>query len=85
MKIYILFGRRYYESSAEYPPEVLEAIDEYSDDDNPDWIADKRKKHLESGDYSRVEIVCVDIGHGATKKIVEILNPEHIVSGEIKS
>jgi len=43
--------------------EVVEVQDEYSDDDNPDWLTDKLEEYLEEPDVVMAKIVAIEIDY----------------------
>jgi len=48
MKIHILFLQRHEDYEWQYAPEVLAAVDEYTNDENPEWFIDRCEKEQEA-------------------------------------
>jgi hypothetical protein len=53
----MLWGQRICKYPNEYAPELLEAMDEYSDEDNPGVIDEVYKKYCASGEFSAIRII----------------------------
>ena len=83
MKICMVWGQRRCQYEGEFAPELLEAMSEYTDEDNPDVIDNAYKKYSLSGDFSHVAIVEADIKVGVIEKILSTMKIElediHIV------
>lgn len=81
-KLFILFAQRRCSYPGEYAPEALEIMDEYGYDDNGVWLHEKLKEHRKKDNtIERLEIIAVDVDYD---KIIEILNPKHVLPGEVK-
>ena len=62
MKIICLFGQRIESYDGEYAPELLAAIDEYSDDENPDFMNDEEDKYNNDyDDFSFIKRIIINI------------------------
>lgn len=81
MKLYLLFGQRENAYPGEYGPELLDAIDEYTDEDNPDYLNDAYKKHSLSGQFISVIIVSTNVDDG---ELVKLLSVNEIKSTRIE-
>ncbi len=76
MKITMVWGQRHCSFESEFSPELLEAMSEYADDDNPDVINEAYKRHLASGDFSHVAIVEANIKSGVIEDILSTMKIE---------
>lgn len=76
MKITMVWGQRHCSFEGEYAPELLEAMSEYADEDNPNVINDVYKKHSASGDFSHVAIVEADVKSGVIEEILSTMKIE---------
>ena len=83
MLLYVIFGQRRCRYEGEYAPEALEIVDEYTMEENPEWIETKKKEHAEDKSFSNVEIVTIDLGKGSLDKISKILNQYPTVEGSV--
>ncbi len=72
MKLYVLMAQRKERYPGEYAPEALDVIDEWADDDNPDYMARKLEEAKESRVYENVVVVTLKV-NGA--QIMEMLRP----------
>lgn len=72
MKLHVLYAQRKEHYPGEYAPEVLAAIDEFGQSDNPEFLDDERTKAVASGDFENVVVVTLEV-NGA--KIMEMLRP----------
>lgn len=65
MKIHILFGHRKESYDGEHAPEALEVADEYTNEENPDWILCKAADAEKSQEWQTVKIVELEISQSA--------------------
>lgn len=56
----VLFGHRKEKHQGEYAPEVLEAIDQYTNDENPSWILERKEIHENTGNFQSLKIIEMD-------------------------
>ena len=68
MNILILMGQRKCLYPEQYAPEVLEAIDENGNDDNPDFLIDAERTYLESEEFDAVAIIAVEVSDSAIER-----------------
>ena len=68
MKIYAIFGDR-----GANPPELLEAIDEFSHEENPRWIDAMLSHHRSLDDHENVQVICFSVNQ---EQIESLLRPE---------
>lgn len=68
MNILILMGQRKCLYPEQYAPEVLEAIDENGNDDNPDFLVDAERTYLESEEFDAVAIIVVEVSDSAIER-----------------
>lgn len=61
MKVIGLFGQRIGRYEGEYAPELLEAIDEYGNEDNPDFLNDAETKYKNAGEFSILKRISIEI------------------------
>jgi hypothetical protein len=73
----MLWGQRKCSYPGQYAPELLTAIDEYANDDNPDYINDEFVKHQDSDEFDSLEIMSSLV---SDKEIKSLLNPKNDVS-----
>jgi hypothetical protein len=73
MKLYVLFGQRHCRYEGEYAPEALAVIDEYGDEDNPEYMQEQLATNQASKDFAFLRVIALDV-NGA--KITELLSPE---------
>lgn len=76
MKLLILYAQRKERYQGEYAPEVLAAIDEYGQSDNPEYLNGEKAKAGASGEFESVVVVTLEV-NGA--KIMEMLRPSRPV------
>jgi len=61
MIIKVLIGQRKCRYAGEYAPEVLAAIDEYGDDDNPDYMEREFNSNQGSGEFTCLKIFNIKV------------------------
>lgn len=81
MKLHVIFGQREERYEGQYAPESLDCWDEYSVEENPDGFEEAIKKHRDSKEFVRVEVVKINVNG---KQIRDILNPQHVIAGTIE-
>lgn len=69
MILYILFGQRKERYEGEYAPEALEVCDEYTMDENPAWLGEKKAEYEKDSSFVALEVVEVDMGGKAQDAI----------------
>lgn len=52
--IYTIYGQRKCRYEGEYAPELLDACDEATMEENPEWYEERLKHHRESGEFEDV-------------------------------
>lgn len=81
MILHIIFGQRVCRYEGEYAPEALDIADEFTMDENPEWLASKLAAHKANTDFDSVEVVLVKIPDSA---ITDALYPKPItVEGQV--
>lgn len=63
MDFLILIGQRNHLPRGEY--EALEVIDSHCDDENPDFMIDKRAAAIKSGEFDAVTVMRIRVPHDA--------------------
>ena len=79
MKIYVLFGQRHENYPGELAPEALAVIDEFTHDENPQWMAVKQETMDHVNEFVSTEVVAIDTGKDGFDEIKNRLagrNPE---------
>jgi hypothetical protein len=74
MKIHLIVGHRVENYPGEYCPEVLDAGDEYSNDENPVWIIDKLAEQRATKEFEAVDVITVEL---PVAVIMSRLYPQH--------
>lgn len=74
MKLSILFGQRSCSYEGELAPEAIRVADEWTMDDNPDWIQEQKAEAISWNEYESVGIVTIDIGPAGQQAISDRLN-----------
>lgn len=80
MKITLLLGQRECSYEGQYAPEVLEAADEYTMDENPEWIRKKFEEYRKSKEFTSLAYLNIKVPNSA---IDQVLNPKVIVEAEV--
>jgi hypothetical protein len=85
MKIYLIVAQRKEHYEGEYAPEVLDAIDEYGNDENAGvWITSKvneyRNPDRADSEFEAVEVIAVEV---STKAIMERLRPTGVIPAKV--
>ena len=81
MKLYLLFGQRVCSYPGQYAPELIDAVDEYTDEDNSEYFDAKYKDACSSGEFSSVIIAST---HVDSCKLDQLLSVNLIESSEIE-
>ena len=84
MILYVLFGQRECDYEEQYAPEALETCDEFTMDENPEWMERKAREVSENGEYSSHAIVEIGISKDGMLTIRDRLNKNVMVSGTVK-
>ncbi len=74
MKLYIVFTQRHCRYEGEFAPEALEVMDEWAYDENRGWLEDKAQEARDTGEFSDVAIIAIDLGRKGLEAIEERLN-----------
>ena len=85
MILYVLFAQRKCRYEGEYAPETLEICDEFTMDENPEWMENKIRDVKESGLYSGVELVEIVLLKDAAKRITDRLRNTLSVKADVLS
>lgn len=68
MDLFVLVAQRKERYEGEYAPEALAVIDEYGNDDNPDYMHDELRKQTESGDFSALAVLRLSVSSEAVNE-----------------
>jgi hypothetical protein len=68
MKVYVLMGHRKEQHPGQYAPEVLAAIDEIGNEDNPDYLIQEKKKYDDSNEFDALTVICLKVSNDAIDK-----------------
>lgn len=72
MDIYVLMGQRKCRYAGEYAPEALEVINEYGNDENPDFLIDKKKEYESSSEFDAVAVIRLRVSDAAIGAALQI-------------
>lgn len=75
MKLYVLFGQRKCTYEGQYAPEALAIADEWTMDENPQYIGEELDKYIKNKEFTSLEIIPIEV---SLKKIIELLSPPPI-------
>jgi len=81
MILKVLFGQRIESYEGEYAPEALAIADEYTDDDNPDYLLNELKKCQEDESFENLIMIEIEVDD---EKIDSFLRPINKIKGKIK-
>lgn len=73
MKVFVLFGQRPCRYEGEYAPEALAVADEWTEEDNPDYMREQLATHQASKEFAHLQVVEIWLD-GA--KLMEVLFPK---------
>ena len=85
MEIICLFLQRTERYEGEYAPELLAAVDCFTNDENPAWFEEQCKAELDKISESEIAgtaIVTVKVSHDKIRAMC--LQSDHKINGEIK-
>jgi hypothetical protein len=68
VKLYVLFAQRKQRYNGQYGIEVLAATDEFSSEDNPDWIRDTKAENEATGDFESLAVVTLEVSEAEIRK-----------------
>lgn len=77
----VLFGKQKESYKGEYASQALEIIDEYVEEENPDFLTDKLKEYQKQDIFESLAIVEIEVDE---EKIKSFLRPVNKVEGKIK-
>lgn len=80
MKLYVLFGQRKCSYEGEYAPEALSIADEWTMDENPQYMGQELDKYIKSKEFTSLEIIPVEV---SLQEIRERLLPPSPIKGTI--
>lgn len=72
MDFLILIGQRKCRYAEQYAPEALEVIDEYGNDENPDFLVEKMAEYKKTNEFDSLAVVRIRVMSAA---ITEALYP----------
>lgn len=75
MLLYVLFIQRKEQYEGQFGIEAVEIMDEYSYNDNPDYLDNKLKEYREQNDIDEAKIIPVTVNE---QDIIQILYPSKI-------
>lgn len=78
--IYLLIGQRKVAYPGQYAPEALAVADEYTQDDNPEYLLNEFTKYEKSNEFSSLKVIKVNVKEDFYKLLHP---PEPEVSGEV--
>ncbi len=81
MKLKVIFAQRKELYERQCGVEAFECMDEYSFDDNPEWLLNKLKELKDNKEFTSAEIIDIDVKES---KIRELLFPKREVEGNIE-
>ena len=61
MKIICLFGQRKCNYEGQYAPELLAAMDEYGDEENPAYLNDEEEKYVGYKDFDFMKRIIINV------------------------
>jgi hypothetical protein len=73
VKVYVLFGQRACRYEGEYAPEALAVADEWTDEDNPEYMQEQLATQQASKEFTHLRVIAMEID-GA--KLVSLLAPQ---------
>jgi len=73
MRLYILMGQRKCRYEGEYAPEALEVINEYGNDENPDFLIEKEAEYEATKEFESLAVIRVEVSSAG---IAEALTPK---------
>ena len=82
MEIICLFAQRKCRYDGEYAPELLAAIDEYGDDDNPEYIDEEKEKADKDNSLSFSKIMTITV---PDKEFNDVFFGKRTIEGSIKA
>lgn len=82
MEIICLFAQRKCQYDGEYAPELLAAIDEYGDDDNPGFIDEAKEKADKDNSFVFSKIMTITV---PDKEFNDIFFGKSTIEGTIKT
>jgi len=74
MKIYVLFGQRHENYPGELAPEALAVVDQFTHDENHQWMEDKQELMDSINEFVSTEVVAIDTGKEGFDEIKNRLN-----------
>ncbi len=80
MEIICLFAQRNCRYDGEYAPELLAAIDEYGDDDNPEFIDEAKEKADKDNSFAFSKIMTITV---PDKEFNDIFFGNIVIKGSI--
>ena len=84
MILHVLFAQRKCTYEGEYAPEALEVCDEYTMDENPEWMEEKVDELLDSDEFSAIEVIDIDLTEKGFEDIKKRLNNNMVVKATVK-
>ena len=69
MTIKCLFAQRIERYPGQFAPELLAAIDEYGNEDNPDYLTDEETKAKNSKDFTIIKRISVSVSDEDFQKV----------------
>lgn len=71
MIIYCLFGQRKESYEGQYAPELIDSVDEYTNDENPDYLNNRFELERKNPEFSNIAIIPIEISQ---KEVIKRLS-----------
>lgn len=76
MKIFMIWGQRECQYPGQHAPELLQTVDEYTDDDNPKLLESEEEKYRKSRNFKSICIIQADIDDGVITRALSVTEAE---------
>jgi len=67
LKTTLIIPQRHNRYDGEYGPEIIDAVDEFTDEENPDYLQEKFEQTKKSSEFDRVTLLQIEIPDEAIK------------------
>lgn len=81
-QLYIIFALRKESYEGQHAPEALEIMDEWAYEGNPEWLNKKLAEYQKDDEFTKVELVTVNVSQDGLEKI---MRPKNELVGKIDS
>jgi len=83
LKLLVIFAQREERYEGQYAPEVVAAVTEFENYDNPEYMEEQLKEAKKNPDFVAATLINIELGDEAADEIKAILTQPFTISGRV--